>query len=239
MSNKLIDLINISKVYGSNETEVRAISNVNLSISSGEFCSIMGSSGSGKSTVMSIIGGLDRPSNGKYLLDGIDIRTYSDIDLARIRNCKIGFVFQRFYLLPQLTALENVALPMIYAGVPQNERTERSENALSRVKLQDRMENKPHQLSGGQQQRVAIARAIINNPLLLLADEPTGSLDSKTSLEVVKIFQELNCEGITIVLVTHELDLGKISKRIIWFRDGCVIESDIKPEEIDSFLPRT
>jgi putative ABC transport system ATP-binding protein len=222
----------IFKVYGVGNTEVRALNGVNLIVEEGEYCSIMGASGSGKSTAMNIIGCLDRPTSGRYYLDGVDVSGLTDSDLAKIRNLKIGFVFQQFHLLAQLTALENVMLPMVYAGVPNAERRERATAALTRVGLENRLNNKPNQLSGGQQQRVAIARAIVNKPVLLLADEPTGALDSRTTKEVMDIFTELNTSGITVVMVTHEPEVARLTKRIVWFRDGEVIHSHLTPEEI-------
>ena len=232
MSNPLIQLANVSKVYGSGNTEVRALSHVNLEIETGEYCAIMGASGSGKSTAMNAIGCLDSPTSGQYLLDGIDVAQLQDEELAHIRNRKIGFVFQQFHLLPQLTAVENVALPMIYSGVSAIERRERATTALAKVGLADRLNNKPTQLSGGQQQRVAIARAIVNKPLLLLADEPTGALDSHTTLEVMGIFEELNRDGITVVMVTHEADVARMTRRIIWFKDGQVVNDRLAPQDL-------
>ncbi|HIK29614.1 MAG: ABC transporter ATP-binding protein [Oscillatoriaceae bacterium SKW80] len=228
----MVQLENVSKVYGVGNTEVHALNDVNLTIEKGEYCSIMGASGSGKSTAMNIIGCLERPSSGKYYLDGVDVAELEDADLARIRNLKLGFVFQQFHLLPQLTALDNVMLPMVYAGVPKKERRERAMEALIRVGLEQRLYNKPNQLSGGQQQRVAIARAIVNRPVLLLADEPTGALDSKTTQEIIDIFSQLNACGITIIMVTHEPDVARRTRRVIWFRDGRVIHSHLAPEEL-------
>lgn len=228
----IIRMEDISKVYGIGNTEVRALNGVNLTVEQGEYCSIMGASGSGKSTAMNIIGCLDRPTSGHYYLDGVNVSDLEDSELAGIRNLKIGFVFQQFHLLSQLTALENVMLPMVYAGVVPKERRERATEALKRVGLENRLNNKPNQLSGGQQQRVAIARAIVNKPVLLLADEPTGALDSRTTREVMDIFTELNTSGITVVMVTHEPDVARLTKRIVWFRDGEVIHSHLTPEEI-------
>ena len=228
----IIRLENISKVYGSGETEVRALSDVNLVMEQGEYCAIMGPSGSGKSTAMNIIGCLDRPSSGHYYLDDLDVAQMDDAKLAHIRNKKLGFVFQQFHLLPHLTALENVMLPMVYAGVKDNERRERAADALKRVGLEKRLNNKPNQLSGGQQQRVAIARAIVNRPVLLLADEPTGALDSRTTQEVLDIFSELNASGITVVMVTHEPDVARQTRRIVWFRDGEVVHSHLTPSDV-------
>ncbi|MBD2451610.1 ABC transporter ATP-binding protein [Nostoc sp. FACHB-152] len=232
----MIRLENISKVYGSGETEVKAQNNVNLTIYQGEYCSIMGPSGSGKSTAMNIIGCLDRPTLGNYYLDNIDVAQIDDEKLAHIRNQKIGFVFQQFHLLRQLTALENVMLPMVYAGVKANERHQRATEALKRVGLEKRLHNKPTQLSGGQQQRVAIARAIVNRPVLLLADEPTGALDSHTTQEVLNIFGELNATGITVVMVTHEPEVARQTQRIVWFRDGEVLHSHLTPADLSQMV---
>ncbi len=228
----VIRLEDVYKVYGIGNTEVRALNGVSLIVEEGEYCSIMGASGSGKSTAMNIIGCLDRPTSGSYYLDSVDVSHLADADLAKIRNLKIGFVFQQFHLLPQLTALENVMLPMVYAGIPNAERRERATVALKRVGLETRLHNRPNQLSGGQQQRVAIARAIVNRPVLLLADEPTGALDSRTTQEVMDIFTELNAAGITVVMVTHEPEVARLTKRIVWFRDGEVLHSHLTPEEM-------
>jgi len=228
----IIRLENIAKVYGIGNTEVQALRGIDLIVEQGEYCSIMGASGSGKSTAMNIIGCLDRPSSGHYYLDRVDVSQLPDGELAKIRNRKLGFVFQQFHLLPQLTALDNVMLPMVYAGVPAGERKERAVQALTKVGLAQRLNNRPNQLSGGQQQRVAIARAIVNRPVLLLADEPTGALDSKTTQEVMDIFTELNEGGITIVMVTHEPDVARQTHRIVWFRDGQVVHSHLTPEDI-------
>ncbi|MGL5877980.1 ABC transporter ATP-binding protein [Chroococcidiopsis sp.] len=228
----IVRLENISKIYGFGETEVRALVDVNLIVEQGEYCSIMGASGSGKSTAMNMIGCLDRPTSGHYYLDNLDVAQLDDADLAHIRNLKIGFVFQQFHLLPQLSALENVMLPMVYAGIKPAERRDRATAALKRVGLENRLHNKPNQLSGGQQQRVAIARAIVNQPVLLLADEPTGALDSRTTQEVLQIFSELNASGITIIMVTHEPEVAKQTHRIVWFRDGQVIHSHLTPDDI-------
>ncbi|MCP6757215.1 MAG: ABC transporter ATP-binding protein [Fischerella sp. CENA71] len=232
----MIRLENIFKVYGSGETEVKAQNNVNLTIYQGEYCSIMGPSGSGKSTAMNIIGCLDRPTSGSYYLDNIDVAQIDNAQLAHIRNKKIGFVFQQFHLLRQLTALENVMLPMVYAGVKANERHQRATEALKRVGLEKRLNNKPTQLSGGQQQRVAIARAIVNRPVLLLADEPTGALDSHTTQEVLNIFGDLNATGITVVMVTHEPEVARQTQRIIWFRDGEVLHSHLTPADLSQMV---
>ncbi|MBE9207275.1 ABC transporter ATP-binding protein [Nostoc sp. LEGE 06077] len=228
----MIRLEDIFKVYGSGETEVKALNNVNLTINEGEYCSIMGPSGSGKSTAMNIIGCLDRPTDGHYYLDNLDVAQMNDQALAHIRNKKLGFVFQQFHLLAQLTALENVMLPMAYANVNPTERRDRAIEALIRVGLEKRLNNKPNQLSGGQQQRVAIARAIVNRPVVLLADEPTGALDSRTTQEVLDIFTELNASGITVVMVTHEPEVARQTQRIVWFRDGEVIHSNLTPADL-------
>ena len=222
----IVRLEKIAKVYGTGNTLVRALDQIDLAIDKGEYCSIMGASGSGKSTAMNIVGCLDRPTAGNYYLDNVSVAHLDSSELATIRNRKIGFVFQQFHLLPQMTALENVMLPMIYADIPAPERQEKAEIALDRVGLSNRLGNKPNQLSGGQQQRVAIARAIVNEPLILLADEPTGALDSQTTQEVLNIFHELNNSGITIIMVTHELEVAKQTARIIRFKDGRVINDN-------------
>lgn len=232
----IIRLENVSKVYGSGDTTVHALNEVNLTIEKGEYCSIMGASGSGKSTAMNIIGCLDRPSSGSYYLENLDVAQLPSSQLAEIRNRKIGFVFQQFHLLPALSALENVMLTMVYAGVRSAERRERATEALIRVGLENRLHNKPNQLSGGQQQRVAIARAIVNQPVLILADEPTGALDSRTTQEVINIFQELNDSGITVVIVTHESDVAMKTQRVVWFRDGQVIHSHLSPKDLHHVL---
>jgi putative ABC transport system ATP-binding protein len=228
----IVGLENVSKIYGMGNTEVRALNGVDLTIEQGEYCSIMGASGSGKSSAMNIIGCLDRPTSGKYYLDGLDVAEMDESELAKIRNLKLGFVFQQFHLLSQLSALENVMLPMVYAGVSSQERRDRATEALIRVGLENRLNNKPNQLSGGQQQRVAIARSIVNRPVLLLADEPTGALDSKTTQEVIDIFSELNAAGITIVMVTHEPDVARCTRRIVWFRDGQIVHSHLTPDDL-------
>lgn len=216
------ELRHVSKVYGSGETEVRAVNDLSLIVQPGDYLAVMGASGSGKSTAMNILGCLDRPSSGDYWLQGQSVAELSDDDLASLRNRELGFVFQQFHLLAHLSALENVELPMIYANVPAPERRQRAIAALERVGLGQRLQNKPNQLSGGQQQRVAIARAIINRPALLLADEPTGALDSETTAEVLNIFDELHREGITLMLVTHEADVAQRAQRILRFRDGSI-----------------
>ena len=232
MATPLIDFRHLQKVYGSGNTEVRALWNVNLAIYPGEYCAIMGPSGSGKSTAMNMIGCLDRPTAGEFYFDSQNVATLDDDALAHIRNQKIGFVFQQFHLLPQLTARENVELPMIYAGVRSDLRHQRATEALQRVGLGDRLNNKPSQLSGGQQQRVAIARAIVNHPLLLLADEPTGALDTRTTQDVLDIFADLHTAGITVVMVTHEPAVARASQRIVWFKDGEILNDHLSPEDL-------
>ncbi|MBE9223085.1 ABC transporter ATP-binding protein [Cyanobacterium stanieri LEGE 03274] len=232
LDNILIKLENIYKIYGSGNTEVVALSGVNLTIESGEYCSIMGTSGSGKSTMMNILGCLDRPTKGEYYLNGDNVASLSSRQLAIIRNQSIGFVFQQFHLLPQLSALDNVILPMKYAGVSPEEQKTRAVEALSKVGLENRLYNRPNQLSGGQQQRVAIARAIVNKPLILLADEPTGALDTETTQEVMEIFAQLNKEGMTIILVTHEHEVAELTHRIIQFSDGKIIHQNHKTSNL-------
>lgn len=217
-------LEHVDKVYGEGDAQVYALRGVCLTVNRGDYLAVMGTSGSGKSTAMNILGCLDRPTRGRYRLNGLEIEGLTDDALADIRNSQLGFVFQQFHLLPQFTALENVMLPMIYAGVPAPERRLRAVAALERVGLGHRLDNRPNQLSGGQQQRVAIARAIINRPALLLADEPTGALDSQTTAEVLNLFDELNQEGITILLVTHEQDVGDRAQRVVHFRDGQIVD---------------
>ena len=217
------ELINISKIYGSGDIEVKALDQVNLTIRQGDYLAVMGASGSGKSTAMNILGCLDRPSSGRYRLNGIPVEELDDDALADVRNRSLGFVFQQFHLLAHASALENVMLPMIYAGVPPQERRERAHAALERVGLGRRIDNRPNQLSGGQQQRVAIARAIINQPSLLLADEPTGALDSQTTAEVLALFDDLHQLGITLVMVTHEDDVAARAHRVARFQDGRVL----------------
>ena len=224
MTKKVASLEKVSKTYGKDDLIVKALDNVNLEIYEGDYLAVMGASGSGKSTAMNIIGCLDRPSKGVYKLNGTPVENLSDDELAELRNQKLGFVFQQFHLLSDATALENVLLPMIYAGVNSAEREERAKNALDKVGLSERVNNRPNQLSGGQQQRVAIARAIINNPALLLADEPTGALDSKTTEDVLDLFDKLHESGITIILVTHEDEVASRAKKIARFKDGKIIE---------------
>jgi putative ABC transport system ATP-binding protein len=220
------ELEHVRKVYGSGEAEVVALSDLSMRVDQGEYLAVMGTSGSGKSTAMNIIGCLDRPSSGSYRLNGTAVEQLNDDQLADLRNRELGFVFQQFHLLPELTALENVMLPMVYAGVPATERRERALAALERVGLSTRVNNRPNQLSGGQQQRVAVARAIINQPNLLLADEPTGALDSRTTDEVLDLFDELHRQqGMTILLVTHEHHVAERAERVVHFHDGRLVES--------------
>src|SRR5580700_3632918 len=217
----VIRLENVHKAYDLGEIQVQALRGVSLEVREGEFVAVMGPSGSGKSTIMNILGCLDRPTKGHYFLDGVDVSGMSKTELARIRNRKLGFVFQQFNLLSRTSALENVELPTVYAGITPEERTKRALEALTRVGLAQRAGHHPSQLSGGQQQRVAIARALVNRPAILLADEPTGNLDSRTSVEIMQILQTLNEEqGLTIVIVTHEHDIAQYAKRALEFRDG-------------------
>jgi putative ABC transport system ATP-binding protein len=219
----VIDVDDVSKVYTSGGTPLRALDHVTLSIRQGEFVAVMGSSGSGKSTLMNVIGCLDRPTTGRYWLAGRDVSDLSRSELATVRNRTLGFVFQSFNLLPRTSAVDNVELPLIYGGASRRERVMKARAALERVGLGDRLDHSPSQLSGGQQQRVAIARAIVNEPRILLADEPTGNLDTKTSEAVMGLFQELWSAGLTIVYVTHELDIARYASRVIVLRDGRIV----------------
>ena len=225
MQQPVAELRGISKIYGSGDLEVKALDQLNLTVQEGDYLAVMGASGSGKSTAMNILGCLDRPTSGTYRLNGTAVEQLDDDALADVRNRSLGFVFQQFHLLGHASAMENVMLPMIYAGVPREERIERAQSALRRVGLAQRLENKPNQLSGGQQQRVAIARAIINRPSLLLADEPTGALDSSTTAEVLELFDELHQQGITLVMVTHEDDVAARAQRIARFEDGQIYQT--------------
>lgn len=222
----MIELNNIYKLYEMGGETVTALDDITLTIQDGEFTSIMGPSGSGKSTLMNMTGLLDTFDRGEYILNDINIGEYSDKELAQIRNKQIGFVFQSFNLMPRLSVLQNVMLPLVYAGVSLSERKERATAALERVGLDDRLNHRPNEISGGQKQRVAIARAIVNDPAVILADEPTGNLDSTTAEEIMRIFQELNREGSTIVMVTHEREIADYTKKIIHLRDGKLVEEE-------------
>ena len=223
---EVIRLVDIVKSYIMGDSVVHALDHVNVQIGEGEFTSIMGPSGSGKSTMMNILGCLDRPTSGHYFLRGRDIAGYNDDELAHTRNAKIGFVFQNFNLLPKLTAQVNVALPLVYAGINEEERMVRAARALESVGLGNRLDHKPNEMSGGQRQRVAIARALVNNPAIIMADEPTGNLDTKSSYEIMDIFKAMNDEGKTIVMVTHEPDIAQQTKRILVMRDGKLVSDE-------------
>jgi putative ABC transport system ATP-binding protein len=224
----ILELRGISKIYRMGEIEVKALRNVDFMVRAGEMVAIMGASGSGKSTMLNLIGTLDRPTEGQYLLDGEPVQNLDEFELADRRNRKIGFVFQSFNLLPRDNALENVELPMVYAGQRRAERRKRAKRALERVGLADRMDHLPNQLSGGQQQRVSIARAIVNEPLLLLADEPTGALDSSTTKQVMELFVELHRQGMTVVLVTHDPNIAAYAERVVSFSDGVIVSDETK-----------
>lgn len=227
MTNPLIKITNIKRDFPLGNEIVYVLKGIDLEINKGEYVALMGPSGSGKSTLMNILGCLDTPTSGTYILNGKHVSEMQDDELAGIRNKEIGFVFQTFNLMPRTTALDNVALPMVYAGHSKSERIERATEVLTQVGLDDRMDHKPNQLSGGQRQRVAVARALVNKPSIILADEPTGNLDSKTSVEIMNLFDEIHANGNTVILVTHEEDIAKHAHRIIRLRDG-VIESDVK-----------
>jgi putative ABC transport system ATP-binding protein len=230
----MIKINNLCKTYSTGVFTVPALKGITLDIAPGEFVAISGASGSGKSTMMNLLGLLDRPSEGSYLLDGMDVSNLNDDDYARLRNRKIGFVFQAFNLLPRLTALKNVELSMLYAGTKHEERRKRAVEVLTRLGLEDRLHHFPNELSGGQNQRVAIARALVNHPAIILADEPTGALDSQTGLEIMNIFQELNRQGTTIVLVTHELNIAQHSRRILRMADGLIISDEEIARPLDA-----
>ncbi|WP_338994776.1 ABC transporter ATP-binding protein [Fusobacterium animalis] len=219
----IITVDNINKTYKNGSLELQVLKNISFKVDKGEFLAIMGSSGSGKSTMMNILGCLDNQYEGKYILDGIDISKSTENELSEIRNKKIGFIFQSFNLLPRLTALENVELPLVYSSIPKEERHKRANELLEMVGLKERIHHRPNELSGGQRQRVAIARALANNPSIILADEPTGNLDSKSEEEIIEILQKLNKMGKTIVIVTHEPSIGEIAERKIVFKDGEII----------------
>jgi len=223
------ELSHISKMYGTGDTAVVALDDLSLRVQRGEYLAVMGTSGSGKSTAMNILGCLDRPSSGSYRLNGTAVQDLSDDALADLRNRELGFVFQQFHLLAEMSALDNVILPMIYAGLSAEERRQRAMTALERVGLAQRLHNKPNQLSGGQQQRVAVARAIINQPGLLLADEPTGALDSRTTAEVLDLFGELHRQGMTILIVTHEQEVAERASRLVQFHDGRLLGDSANP----------
>ncbi|MGO4822609.1 MULTISPECIES: ABC transporter ATP-binding protein [unclassified Flavobacterium] len=227
MANPLIKITDIKRDFVLGDEIVYVLKGIDLEINKGEYVALMGPSGSGKSTLMNLLGCLDTPTSGTYILNGKDVSKMKDDELAEIRNKEIGFVFQTFNLLPRTTALDNVALPMIYAGYSKSERKARAEEVLTQVSLSDRMDHHPNQLSGGQRQRVAVARALVNNPSIILADEPTGNLDSKTSVEIMKLFNEIHANGNTVILVTHEEEIAEYAHRVIRLRDG-VVESDTR-----------
>lgn len=230
---KLIDLRNINKTYRNGDQELKVLKNINLTVEEGEFVAIMGPSGSGKSTLMNIIGMLDRPSTGEYFLENEDVANLGDKKLAKVRNNQIGFVFQQFFLLSKLNALQNVELPLIYAGASQGSRRNLAKQYLEKVDLGTRMTHLPSELSGGQKQRVAIARALVNNPSIILADEPTGALDTKTGEQIMELLTELNAEGKTIIMVTHEPEIAAYAKRQIVIRDGLISSDSAEKEERD------
>ena len=236
MASSILQLENIRKSYYLGKQELPVLKGITLDIFKNEYVALMGPSGSGKSTLMNILGCLDSPTGGKYILNGKDVSRMPDDDLAEVRNKEIGFVFQQFNLLPRLTAAENVALPLIYSGVSKKERIERAAAVLNKVKLDDRMHHKPNELSGGQCQRVAIARALINNPAIILADEPTGNLDTKTSYEIMDILGKIHADGNTVILVTHEEDISHFAHRLIRLRDGSVESDKINEQPVFSTL---
>jgi putative ABC transport system ATP-binding protein len=225
MTKQIISLSHISRMYTVGSEIIYALRDINLSISKNEYVALMGPSGSGKSTLMNVLGCLDTPTGGEYILNDISVARMSDNELAEVRNKEIGFVFQTFNLLPRQTALENVMMPLVYAGIPKSERLKMAERALEQVNLKDRMHHRPNELSGGQRQRVAIARALVNNPAIILADEPTGNLDSKTSVEIMGLFEAIHRQGNTIIVVTHEEDIAQYAHRIVRIKDG-LVEND-------------
>lgn len=228
----MLEVKNIVKIYRTGEVEFTALKNISLKVERGEFTAIMGHSGSGKSTFMNILGCLDRMDEGSYILNGKNVSELDERELAFFRNKELGFVFQSFNLIPRMTILENVELPMLYAGVPAKARRERAISALNKVGLGDRMKHLPNEISGGQKQRAAIARSIVNGPSVIMADEPTGNLDTKSSLDIMKIFQDLNNEGATVLMVTHEKDIAQHTKRIVHFRDGEIIADNLVEDRI-------
>jgi putative ABC transport system ATP-binding protein len=230
----IIQVENLVKIYRMGKVEVRALNGVSFEVVPGEFVAIMGPSGSGKTTLMNILGCLDTPTEGRYVLDGIEVSSLRENELAMIRNQKIGFVFQNFHLLPRLTAFQNVELPLLYAGVPKGVRLRRVRELLEQVGLGDRAHHRPNELSGGQMQRVAIARALVNDPAIVLADEPTGNLDTLSGEEIMLIFQKLNEEGRTIIMVTHEQDIARHARRVIHFRDGKILKNEDVTDWIDA-----
>lgn len=227
---EILNMKDICKSYYMGDEELEILHHVNLKVNSGEFVSILGPSGSGKSTMMNIIGCLDVPTSGEYFLSGNDINDFDEVELAKVRNKEIGFVFQSFQLLPRLNALQNVELPLIYSRVSASQRKKRAAEMLERVGLSDKMRNLPNQLSGGQQQRVAIARALVTEPTILLADEPTGALDQKTGAQVMNLFQELNADGRTIIMITHDINIARHAKRIVNILDGCLTEQEAQQD---------
>ncbi len=227
---EILNMKDICKSYYMGDEELEILHHVNLNVNSGEFVSILGPSGSGKSTMMNIIGCLDVPTSGAYFLSGNDINDFDEVELAKVRNKEIGFVFQSFQLLPRLNALQNVELPLIYSRVSASQRKKRAAEMLERVGLSDKMRNLPNQLSGGQQQRVAIARALVTEPTILLADEPTGALDQKTGAQVMNLFQELNSDGRTIIMITHDINIARHAKRIVNILDGCLTEQEAQQD---------
>lgn len=231
----IIDLQNIQRFYKMGNEIVKALRDLTLQINKNEYVALMGPSGSGKSTLMNIMGCLDSPTSGKYILNNLDVSAMEDTELAEVRNKQIGFIFQTFNLLPKLSALENVALPLIYAGVGKRDRLEKAEKILASVGLADRMHHRPNELSGGQRQRVAVARALVNDPAIILADEPTGNLDTKTSIEIMGLFQEIHEKGNTVIIVTHEPDIALHAKRIVKLRDGLVESDEINNQVISAF----
>ncbi|MEZ5056808.1 MAG: ABC transporter ATP-binding protein [Saprospiraceae bacterium] len=232
MSQSIISTKNLRKTYQMGSTVVHALQDISIDIQKNEFVALMGPSGSGKSTLMNVLGCLDTPSEGEYFLNNINVSTMDDSELADVRNKQIGFVFQTFNLLPKLSALDNVALPLVYAGISKAERTEKARRVLESVGLGDRIDHKPNELSGGQRQRVAVARALVNDPAIILADEPTGNLDSKTSVEIMALFEEIHQAGNTVILVTHEPDISEHAHRIIRLRDGLVETDEINPNPV-------